>query len=92
MTLVAAAVVVKGNVQGVGYRYFCYQKALSFGVTGWVCNDPEGSVSLLLEGEKEVLVDLVELLREGPASSRVDDVEIEWRDYSQTMKTFEMRF
>ena len=92
MTLVAAGLVVKGMVQGVGYRYFCYRKALDLGVTGWVCNDPEGSVSLLVEGEKAVLIDLIALLRDGPASSRVTDIEIDWCDYSGTMKTFEMRF
>ena len=71
MTLAAAGLVVKGVVQGVGYRFFCYREALDLGVTGWIRNDPEGSVSLLVEGEKAVLIDLISLLRDGPSSSRV---------------------
>ena len=47
--------VFKGNVQGVGFRFTVERIAAKFGITGWVRNNPDGSVETVAEGEKEKL-------------------------------------
>ena len=45
----------RGNVQGVGFRYCCYMAARKLGVTGWVENEWDGTVTLEAQGEPAVL-------------------------------------
>jgi acylphosphatase len=66
--------VVRGRVQGVGFRYFIVRRANGLGLTGWVANDHDGSVRCVAEGPRDALDDLVRQLRAGPAGARVDDV------------------
>jgi acylphosphatase len=55
----------------VSFRYYCAQEARGLGVLGWVRNEPDGTVSLYLEGPPEAVAELVEWCREGPPSARV---------------------
>lgn len=72
---------VSGRVQGVGFRYFVRDKAVSIGdVTGWVCNLEDGRVSYYAEGPKESLENLLESIRTGPPFSRVDESTLHWSD------------
>ncbi|MBI4720187.1 MAG: acylphosphatase, partial [Chitinivibrionia bacterium] len=57
---VGAHLRVCGLVQGVGYRYFCLRKALSLQLTGWVRNESDGSVSVLVEGDRGAIEALIE--------------------------------
>jgi acylphosphatase len=66
--------VVKGRVQGVGFRWFVVEKAHALGLTGWVKNRPDGAVEGEAQGEGTD--QLVEALRQGPSLSRVDVVDI----------------
>lgn len=73
---IRAEVVVRGRVQGVGYRIFAARCAAGFGLGGWVVNEPDGSVRCLVEGPGPSVEDcLVELAR-GPLGSTVTAVEI----------------
>ena len=67
--------VVQGRVQGVGYRYFVMREAASLGVCGFARNRPDGSVEVVAEGSDEVLKDLEERLRQGPAFAEVTGVD-----------------
>ena len=67
--------VVRGRVQGVGFRWFVEREAHTLGVSGWVRNNSDGSVEVLAQGTREQLVGLRSRLRQGPRASRVDDVE-----------------
>ena len=73
----ARRLVIGGRVQGVGFRYFTQEIARREGVTGWVRNRSDGSVEVYLEGEAETVTRVERLLRRGPPSARVDDVDIE---------------
>ena len=73
----AARYVVRGRVQGVGYRYFVLRHAEELGLAGYARNQPDGSVEVLAEGPKSALATLAGLLAEGPAFSHVTDVEHE---------------
>ncbi len=66
---------VRGRVQGVGFRWFVEREAHILGVAGWVRNNPDGTVEVLAQGTREQLAGLRSRLREGPRAARVDDVQ-----------------
>lgn len=67
--------VVRGRVQGVGFRWYVESAASVIGVTGWVRNNYDGSVEVLATGSREQLSALRRKLQEGPRAARVDDVD-----------------
>jgi acylphosphatase len=69
-------VVVRGFVQGVGFRYAVERAARSRGVAGWIRNNPDGTVEAVFEGEQEDVESLVDFCRRGPRSAQVDHVEV----------------
>jgi acylphosphatase len=66
---------VRGRVQGVGFRWFVEREAHILGITGWVRNRTDGTVEVLAIGTRDQLSELRSRLREGPRAARVDDVE-----------------
>jgi acylphosphatase len=67
--------VVRGRVQGVGFRWFVEREAHILGIAGWVRNNADGSVEVLAQGTRDQLSGLRSRLREGPRAARVDGVE-----------------
>jgi acylphosphatase len=67
--------VVRGRVQGVGFRWFVEREAHILGIAGWVRNNSDSSVEVLAMGTRDQLTGLRSRLREGPRAARVDDVE-----------------
>lgn len=74
--VVARRVAVHGHVQGVYFRDTCRREAQRVGVTGWVRNDPEGSVTALFEGSATAVDQMVAWCHEGPPRARVDRVDV----------------
>jgi acylphosphatase len=75
--LVARRILIGGQVQGVGFRFFAERQASVEGVHGWVRNLRDGRVEVRLEGDWES-VDRVEMaLRRGPSSARIDSFVVE---------------
>ncbi len=70
---------VVGHVQGVGFRWFVNRVAARLGLVGWVANESDGSVRVVAQGGEQELGQLVGALREGPAGSRVERVELSER-------------
>ncbi len=68
-------VIVKGSVQGVGYRYFVEKVALRLGVAGWVRNLPGGEVEVLARLPEGSKGKFLAALQQGPAMARVGAVE-----------------
>jgi acylphosphatase len=66
--------VVRGRVQGVGFRWFVEREARLLGVTGWVRNNHDASVEVLAMGTPDQLAALKAKLQQGPRASRVDEV------------------
>lgn len=73
--LVARRLVLRGRVQGVGFRYFTAKAATGLGLNGWVRNLPDGSVEVLAQGAPASVKDLAARLTVGPASARVESLE-----------------
>jgi len=68
-------VIVRGRVQGVGYRAWAEVTALELGVEGWVRNNRDGSVEAVLAGPEEVVLTMIELCRDGPPGAKVDVID-----------------
>ena len=67
---------VRGRVQGVGFRWFVEREAHVLGIAGWVRNNHDGSVEVLAQGTRDQLSGLHSKLREGPRAARVDEVDV----------------
>jgi acylphosphatase len=65
---------VKGRVQGVGFRWFVQSEAARIGVRGWVRNTEDGHVEVLAAGEPDQLEDLLLALGRGTRGCRIDEV------------------
>jgi acylphosphatase len=66
---------VKGRVQGVGFRWFVQNEAARIGLRGWVRNTDDGDVEVMAAGTPDQLEDLVLALGRGTRGSRVDNIE-----------------
>jgi acylphosphatase len=86
---IARRLLIRGRVQGVGFREYMRQEAESLGLTGWVRNRADGCVEALVQGAPEAVEALAAWAHRGPPSARVDAVEASAAegDYS----TFEVR-
>ena len=87
-----ARVVVHGMVQGVGYRYSCRREAAREDVTGWVRNNFNGTVEAMFEGEQEDVESMIAWCRQGPASSEVRTVDVEWENFTGEFASFDIAF
>ena len=77
-----ARIVIRGRVQGVGFRAFTIRE--SGPVCGTVSNRPDGTVECVAEGTRAELEQLIGKLRRGPRMSRVDSVDVAWEQASGT--------
>jgi acylphosphatase len=68
--------VVRGRVQGVGFRWFVQREAAALGLVGWVRNNVDGAVEVLASGSDQQLAALEAKLKQGPRAARVDNVEV----------------
>ena len=78
--MIAVHVRVSGRVQGVFYRAFTEETARRHGLAGWVRNLADGRVEACLEGPRPAIDLALAQLRQGPPSSRVDDIEVRWQE------------
>jgi acylphosphatase len=76
MDIHAVDVRVTGRVQAVFYRAACAREADRLGVSGWIANEPDGSVAGHFEGSREAVEALVAWCRSGPPAARVADVAV----------------
>ena len=74
--MVRRRVVVRGRVQGVGYRWACEAEAARHGVAGWVRNRSDGAVEAVLEGPEAAVDQVLAWTRHGPSHARVDQVTV----------------
>ena len=70
-------VVVSGFVQAVGFRATARSRARSLEVSGWVRNNPDGTVEAELEGPPDRVEALIDWFRHGPRGARVDRIDLE---------------
>lgn len=83
--------IIRGRVQGVGFRVFTREAALRLGLTGWVRNLPTGEVEVQAEGDENTLTELLTELSAGPPWSHVSDIDIQWAHTSERCDHFRIR-
>ena len=83
--------VIRGRVQGVGFRFSAYDEAKELGLAGWVRNLPNGDVDIVAEGSRENLQMLAAWAHQGPPSAHVTDVREEWSDFTGEFTEFRIR-
>jgi acylphosphatase len=83
--------VVRGRVQGVGYRYFVLRLASRAGLRGWVSNESDGTVRCVAEGPRPALEALLAALRDGPPGARVSSVDEAWLPATGAFDRFGVR-
>lgn len=69
-------VIVHGRVQGVFFRDTTRRMAESRGVTGWIRNNPDGSVEAAFEGQADAVEEMVRFAHEGPRGAAVQSVDV----------------
>jgi acylphosphatase len=83
-----AHIIVRGMVQGVGFRFFVYSRATRLGLLGYVKNLPDGNVEVVVEGDRSIIEELLKDLRVGPRSARVVDLDVRWKPAEHAFKAF----
>lgn len=68
-------IVVRGRVQGVGFRYAAVTEARRLGLAGWARNAPDGSVEILAQGDPAAVRQLIAWCAQGPPLARVTSVQ-----------------
>ena len=89
---ICAHILVKGVVQGVGFRWFVEREANNLGLKGYVRNVFSGEVEIEAEGERGLIEELIIKLKIGNRSSNVTDVQLRWLDFENKFKNFQIRF
>ncbi|MGI9060459.1 MAG: acylphosphatase [Ktedonobacteraceae bacterium] len=84
--------VVRGRVQGVGFRYFVVRSAQPLGLRGYARNESNGDVEVLAQGARSALERLLSLLRQGPPSAHVSEVTTTWRQPGEHLSGFHVRW
>jgi acylphosphatase len=83
---------IHGKVQGVFFRATAKEKAQELELVGWVRNNPEGSVEIIAEGDREDLESYIAWCNSGPRNSRVDNVSVEWGNYEEEFENFKIEY
>lgn len=81
-----------GRVQGVFFRGTTREEAQKLDLSGWVRNEPDGSVSVVAEGPEEALHELAHFLDQGPPAARVTRVDKDWGAASGEFRGFRVRW
>ena len=71
----ALKAVFSGDVQGVGLRGYCKRTASSFKVSGWVKNDPQGTVIIFAQGDESEVEDFLKAVRNGRYVNNISDMQ-----------------
>lgn len=83
---------VRGRVQGVGYRAWAERQAIARGLAGWVRNKQDGSVEAVFAGDPDNVAAMAESLMRGPPAAQVSGIEIVEADAAALSATFGARF
>ena len=81
-----------GRVQGVGFRMFVQQNAMELGITGWVKNMSDGTVTMELQGSHAAIDRLEAVIREGNYFIKVQSFGLEVRDVVDAEQRFEIHY
>ncbi len=87
----AVEIIVRGLVQGVGFRYAAWRRALALKLSGWVRNRSDGTVELVCSGPPDSVQKMIEWLEHGPSGARVRGTEVNDIQPGHLAQEFEIR-
>ena len=73
--MIAKRLLIRGRVQGVGFRAWAVQRARELGLDGWVRNRPDGTVEALIAGDTPAVEEMARLCRRGPRMAEVKSID-----------------
>ena len=79
---------IHGKVQGVSYRVWTRAEAMRLGLTGWVCNERDGSVTALIAGADAAVAAMIDRLWQGPRGALVSRIELEEMPFDEAPADF----
>lgn len=82
---------VKGLVQGVGFRYYCFKIAIRYNIKGYVKNLFDGNVEIVAEGDENLLAEFVKSIKIGPRFSKVESIDLIEIKQSDKYKEFSIK-
>ncbi len=82
---------IRGEVQGVGFRFSTVRQAEHLKLTGWVRNCPDGTVEAEFEGSREALNEMLAWCEHGPRMASVQDIETDWSSGEPRHDRFRVR-
>lgn len=76
----------------VGFRWFTRHWADDMDLSGWVRNNPDRTVAIVVEGKRSRIETLLEELKKGPKHALVEDVKVKWLPFENRFRSFEIRY
>ena len=92
MKMMRVHITVSGDVQGVFFRAHTQEKAEELGLTGWVANEADGTVSVVSEGPENKINDLIDWCHGGPSMAQVEKVKVDHSPYTGEFDDFNIRY
>ena len=89
--VVGAHLLIRGRVQGVGFRYFAQEEGTQLRLCGWVRNLPDQTVECYAEGPRSAIETFIAQLEKGPPLSRVESIAVDWRPSEYKYNTFSIQ-
>ena len=86
--MIKTKIIIKGMVQGVGFRYYCFKEATALGLLGYVKNVYNGDVEIEVEGEQGAINEFIKLIQIGPEHSKVTSISVENDKYEKIYTSF----
>lgn len=90
--MMRAHVKITGKVQGVFFRAHAQRKAQELDLKGWVANEADGSVAVVLEGQENLVGDFIDWCHSGPSTAHVEKVDVEKHTYTGEFDGFDIRY
>lgn len=85
-----AKLIVDGTVQGIFFKNFTKENADKLDLRGFVRDLEDGTLEVVVEGEKDNIARLIEILKKGPAHSQIRNINVEERKWSGDLKEFKI--
>ncbi|MFC7393267.1 acylphosphatase [Scopulibacillus cellulosilyticus] len=84
--------IIRGSVQGVGFRFFTQQTAEKYNIKGWVKNNADGTVEIEAEGESGSLDNFFKVIKEGNRFSHVEDLALYKKESLKHFNRFKITY
>jgi len=92
MAAMQAHLIISGRVQGVFYRYSTQREAVRLGLTGWVKNLKNGDVEAVIQGEENLVEQMISWCRQGPPGAVVREIKIDREEITEEFSDFTVAY